>query len=148
MIQRCYNTNNQDYKYYGAKGVAISQKWIDDPNTFLSYVEQLPHYQEEGYTLDRLDGNGNYEEGNVRWATAGEQAINQGIYANNTSGYKGVHLNKISARLDRPRVWMSRISIDGKRKELGLHLTKEDAVFARNRYIVENRLPHKIQQIV
>lgn len=77
MIGRCYHKHNSAYKYYGAKGVRVYDRWLKDINSFINYVEKLPHAGEDGYTLDRLDGEGDYEPGNVRWATPLQQAANR-----------------------------------------------------------------------
>lgn len=51
--------------------------WIHNFQAFYDYVSQLEHYGEEGYTLDRIDNNGNYEPNNVRWADRKTQRRNQ-----------------------------------------------------------------------
>lgn len=76
MIQRCTNSRVSHYANYGGRGISVCAEWQHDFQTFLHGVSQLPHYGEEGYTLDRIDNDGNYEPGNVQWATNTEQARN------------------------------------------------------------------------
>ena len=35
MKQRCYNPNNKDYKYYGARGIRVCTRWLDSFENFL-----------------------------------------------------------------------------------------------------------------
>lgn len=74
---RCLNTNDSRYKDYGGRGITMYEAWIKDFQTFYDYVSKLPHFGEKGYSLDRINNNGNYEPDNLRWATAKEQARNK-----------------------------------------------------------------------
>lgn len=64
MISRCSNQNIKSYKYYGGRGIKVSDKWLIFQN-FLSDMGIRP----AGLQLDRIDNNGNYELGNCRWVT-------------------------------------------------------------------------------
>lgn len=73
MLTRCYDPRHNGFKYYGARGITVCDQWRADFWTFVRDVGERP----EGHTLDRIDPDGNYEPGNVRWATADEQRANR-----------------------------------------------------------------------
>lgn len=74
MIQRCTNPNNDNWERYGGRGITVCPSWLDFRN-FLADVGQRP----TGTTLDRIDNDGNYEPGNVRWAPPKVQAANKAV---------------------------------------------------------------------
>ena len=76
--RRCYNPNSKAYQWYGAIGIKMYEGWLNNPLAFIDYVSHLPGYGVKGLTLDRINNNGNYEPGNLRWATWVEQANNKG----------------------------------------------------------------------
>jgi hypothetical protein len=77
MVGRCCRATDQAYQKYGGRGITLYPQWRDSFEDFEFYVAQLPHFDEAGYTLDRIKNNGNYEPGNVRWATQSEQSRNR-----------------------------------------------------------------------
>ena len=74
MRNRCFNPNNKDFKYYGARGITVCEEW----NSFQSFQDwaMLSGYS-EGLTLDRINNDGKYEPANCKWATRKEQAQNR-----------------------------------------------------------------------
>jgi hypothetical protein len=77
MLQRCENPGHDNYRYYGAKGRSVCERW-HDVRLFVEDIKRDLGQRPEGMTLDRINNNGNYEPGNVRWATAAEQVANRG----------------------------------------------------------------------
>src|ERR1017187_3348971 len=73
--RRCYDIQRKDYKYYGGRGVAMCDKWLHDFKAFFLDVGPRPSAL---HSIDRIDNNGNYEPGNVKWSTQTEQMANQG----------------------------------------------------------------------
>ncbi len=73
---RCLKPQNKSYKNYGGRGITMCPAWIDDFLAFCNYVSTLEHFGEEGYSLDRIDNDGNYEPGNLRWANRKTQGRN------------------------------------------------------------------------
>jgi hypothetical protein len=72
LRSRCRNPNATGYERYGGRGIRICAKW-DDFAAFVADVGPRPSPQ---HTLDRIDNDGHYEPGNVRWSTPSEQCNN------------------------------------------------------------------------
>ncbi len=75
MIQRCHNPKCGGYPLYGARGIHVSEQWRGEGGfeRFFSHIGPKPSPKHE---IDRIDSTGNYEPGNVRWATRKEQSRN------------------------------------------------------------------------
>lgn len=133
MIRRTSNVDDKRYKDYGAKGITVCEAWKD----FNNFKNDMFSTYEKGLTLDRVDTNGNYEPSNCRWATASVQVRNTRIiYAHNTSGYRGVYLDK------RRNKWVSRIVLNNKGKFLGSFTTALEAAIAYDTFVIDNSLEH------
>ena len=72
MMKRCYDPKNDNYKYYGERGIRVNIRYHDFRN-FLADLGKKPTPQ---YTLDRISQTGHYEPGNLHWATMKDQARN------------------------------------------------------------------------
>jgi hypothetical protein len=73
---RCLNPGSTAYPNYGGRGVTLWEPWRDDPEAFTGWVLENLGPRPEGHSIDRADVNGNYEPGNIRWATQAQQMQN------------------------------------------------------------------------
>ncbi len=74
MISRCECKKSHSYKTHGGRGITVCARWRESFENFLADVGDRP----EGMQLDRFpDNNGNYEPGNVRWATPSQNNRNR-----------------------------------------------------------------------
>lgn len=75
MKSRCLSESDPNYWRYGGRGITVCERWRDDFASFLADVGPAPG-SGKSWGLERIDVNGNYEPGNVRWATQAEQTRN------------------------------------------------------------------------
>ncbi len=68
---RCSNPNTLNYKYWGGRGIQFRFK------DYQSFLEEVGRKPTPKHSLDRIDNDGHYEKGNVRWSTPKEQANNR-----------------------------------------------------------------------
>lgn len=75
MKARCYNPNNDKWKWYGGRGIRVCKRWL---NSFENFYKDVGDPPSKYHTLDRFpDQNGDYKPSNVRWATKKEQCENR-----------------------------------------------------------------------
>jgi len=134
IVAKCYSPNDNGYRFYGAKGITICDKWRHNFQSFFDYVTQLENYGKPKYTLDRINTYGNYEPDNLRWADKRTQTINQRIRSTNTTGYVGVSMVKANGK------FLSRIGVNYKQTLIGRFGTPIAAAKARDQYIIDNEL--------
>lgn len=75
MNYRCYSPTYEKYEIYGRRGITVCDRWRTSFAMFLEDMGDRP----DGTTLDRINGSGNYEPGNCRWADAKTQSNNRSI---------------------------------------------------------------------
>ena len=75
MKVRCSHKDNDNYPYYGGRGIAVCDEWESSFETFMQWAESSGY--SEGLTLDRINTNGNYEPSNCRWIEFKAQCRNR-----------------------------------------------------------------------
>lgn len=75
MRDRCTNSNNEYWRWYGGKGIKVCRRWVG-LNGFTNFLNDVGRAPSPQHTLDRRRSGGNYTPSNCRWATRLEQARN------------------------------------------------------------------------
>ena len=79
IMARCLNSNHPQFRYWGGRGITICEEWRDCA-AFIAWMESpdgIGHRPEGDFSIDRINNEGHYEPGNVRWATRSEQSRNR-----------------------------------------------------------------------
>lgn len=113
MRDRCRNPKNPAYKNYGAKGVKVCDRWCNEStDSFWNFIEDMGR-RPKGYSLDRIDPNGDYCPENCRWVDRHTQNTNY----RNIQSDTGEH-NIYKARnhgVIKENVWTVTLKHDGAR---------------------------------
>lgn len=134
---RCYNPNTKHYSDYGGRGIILFDKWFNDVVAFINYCKSLKGWNDHTLTLDRIDNNGNYEPGNLRFVTRTIQSRNRRIKKDNKTGYVGVTIEVMPSGNIRYR---ASIGVNNKKITIGSFRSARLAYNARCKYITENNL--------
>lgn len=78
MKARCLNPDHKSFDDYGGRGIKIHPPWINSFKLFDTYLKKNLGDCPQGYTLDRIDNDGDYRPGNLRWADPRQQSFNKG----------------------------------------------------------------------
>lgn len=76
MAERCIWPGHKSYARYGGRGITVHPSWLGRGG-FEQFLEHIGRRPSPRHSLDRIDNDGHYLPGNVRWATASEQAQNR-----------------------------------------------------------------------
>lgn len=76
-INRCRNPNDSAYANYGGRGISVYPPWVEDRREYLRYLITLEGWDVPRLELDRINVNGNYEPGNLRFISRQENRRNQ-----------------------------------------------------------------------
>lgn len=81
LRRRCTNPGHSRYSDYGGRGISVHPEWGEDFWAFVRDVGERPEGKTKGgrayWQLDRINNDGNYEPGNVRWANPEQQVRNR-----------------------------------------------------------------------
>ena len=77
QITRCHNPNDVGFPHYGGRGIKVCELWRADRSEFLRYAQSLEGWDNPKLDIDRIDVDGNYEPGNIRFVSRSENARNK-----------------------------------------------------------------------
>jgi hypothetical protein len=131
---RIFDPNVKGYKNYGGRGIKMYEPWIHDAKAFIDYCLTLEGNDNRKLSLDRIDNEGHYIPGNLRFTTINIQTRNRRKLPANTSGFVGVAYDITHNE------WQSYIYANRKKNTIYRGKSKEDAINRREEYIIRNQL--------
>lgn len=85
MQDRCHSPSSKSFADYGGRGISVCPQWRGREG-FIQFVRDAGPRPSRDYQIDRIDNDGNYEPGNVRWVPRDENARNKRNNRNLTIG--------------------------------------------------------------
>lgn len=132
MHTRCYQSSAPEYKWYGEKGITVTQEWYENFVNFKTWAIN------SGYgsllTIDRINPALGYSPENCRWVSMQIQARNRVKRKNSSSKYLGVSFDTSRNK------YTASVYIDGKRVLNKRVSTEIEAAKLRDQYIIDHQL--------
>ena len=76
-IARCTNEALDHWKDYGGRGIKVCQEWMLDKFKFIEHLATLPGFDNPDLVLDRIENDGDYAPGNLRFVTRSQSSYNR-----------------------------------------------------------------------
>ena len=130
MKQRCHNKNARAFKTWGGRGIEVCARWRNSYIAFLSDVGRRPTPL---HSLGRIDNDGGYSPGNVRWELVETQQ-------NNKRNNRYIEHDGKTLTLAQ---WAKRIGISS--TQLSRRLLKWPIARALTEQRDESRVPHCVE---
>ena len=81
MKNRCFNKNDDKYRYWGGRGISVCNRWLEKKGQgFLNFFKDMGKRPSKKHSLDRIDNDEDYSPENCRWATPSEQSRNTRVF--------------------------------------------------------------------
>ncbi len=108
MKKRCNNPEYKQFSDYGGRGIIVSNEFSKSFTTFLNYIGKAPS---KDHSLDRIEVNGNYERGNIKWSTKKEQNKNR-----RSSASLQIKINVLRDLLGLKNIIIKKVLVKGRTK--------------------------------
>jgi hypothetical protein len=76
-VTRCHTPSDRAYKHYGERGIRVCPEWRFDRAEFLRYVQTLEGWDNPAFEMDRINVDGHYEPGNIRFVSRSDNLYNK-----------------------------------------------------------------------
>lgn len=129
MNERCRDTTNHKY---GGRGITVCDEWANSFPAFRDWAHANGF--KPGLSLDREKNELGYSPSNCRWADKTTQSRNRRSAQGSSSKYIGVY------RCTKRQVWVAQVTINKKKKTIGLFEEEHAAAVARDSFIVDSGL--------
>lgn len=86
IMQRCYQPQCDNYRWYGARGITVCERWRESPLNFLADMGEKP----QKCSIERIDVNGNYEKSNCTWLPHRLQSKNRRPWKHSPAGLAAI----------------------------------------------------------
>lgn len=124
MKKRCFNPNNKRYKDYAKRGISVHNDFVESFPLWLEEIGPKPD-TEQRWSVGRIDNNGWYTYGNMRWELDTQQARNHSKQDNNKSGVVGVHIRTTRIAGVEYKAWIAKWNLlDGTTKTKSFSFNK------------------------
>jgi len=85
MVQRCTDVNDKHYADYGGRGIKVDERWLDVRNFYVDMGERR-----EGFSIERMDVDGDYAPDNCFWMPMKFQASNRRKWRHSAEGKRRI----------------------------------------------------------